>query len=117
MQVGGGIYLHDAVDNLTFVPEKGLVTYAEESWSDTYAKQLNRETGFETMGRTYLAIVVPNATRMDTLAGNALALRNYQLGDTLTYYFGGAWSNWSDGKQTQTKDADWQQIMNEFTNF
>lgn len=111
LQVGGGIYLHDSVDNLTFVPEKGLVTYAEESWSDKMAEQMNREAGYKTMGRTYVAVVVPGATRMDTLAGNALALRDYQLGDTLTYYFGGGWSEWTDGKQTQTKDEDWLTII------
>lgn len=116
LQVGGGIYLHDAVDNLTFVPEQGLVTYAEEAWSDKMAEQMNREAGFETMGRSYVAIVVPGATRLDTLAGNALALREYHLGDTLTYYFGGGWSNWSDGEQTQTKDEDWLAFMSSLNN-
>jgi len=33
------------------------------------------------------------------------------LGDTLTYYFGGQWSKWSDGEQTLAQDDEWWQVI------
>ena len=54
-----------------------------------------------------MAVITPNANRQEIIDGSLLSLKEYQLGDTLTYYFGGCWSEWSNGEQTMATDEDW----------
>ena len=45
-------------------------------------------------GRIYLTVRTPEATVTDMQDGNLIAVKDYQLGDTLTYYFGATWSEY-----------------------
>ena len=107
LYVGGGIYLHDTVDNIMQC-QCGAVAYAEDALSDKGAAKMNFDyNGSTTQGRSYVAVITPNATRQEIIDGSLLSLKEYQLGDTLTYYFGGCWSEWSNGEQTMATDEDW----------
>ena len=94
---GGGIYLHDTVDYYTTIPEVGYVFYEEDALSDKQAARMNYEyNGSTSQGRIQLSVKTPGATLTDIVDGNLVAVRPYQLGDTLTYYFGATWSEWSN---------------------
>ena len=93
--VGGGIYLHDTVDYYLTIPEVGYVFYEEDALSDKQAAQMNYEyNGSTSQGRIQLSVKTPGATLTDIVDGNLVAVRPYELGDTLTYYFGATWSEW-----------------------
>ncbi len=93
--VGGGIYLHDTVDYYMTIPEVGYVFYEEDALSDQQAAQMNYEyNGSTSQGRVQISVKTPCATLTDIVDGNLVAVRPYELGDTLTYYFGATWSEW-----------------------
>ena len=95
--VGGGIYLHDTVDYYMTVPEVGYVFYEEDALSDKAAAKMNYDyNGSTTQGRIQISVKTPGATLTDIVDGNLVAVRPYELGDTLTYYFGATWSEWSN---------------------
>jgi len=93
--VGGGIYLHDTVDYYLTIPEVGYVFYEEDALSDKQAARMNYEyNGSTSQGRIQISVKTPGATLTDIVDGNLVAVRPYELGDTLTYYFGATWSEW-----------------------
>ena len=93
--VGGGIYLHDTVDYYMTIPEVGYVFYEEDALSDKQAARMNYEyNGSTSQGRIQVSVKTPGATLTDIVDGNLVAVRPYQLGDTLTYYFGATWSEY-----------------------
>lgn len=93
--VGGGIYLHDTVDYYTTIPEVGYVFYEEDALSDKQAAKMNFDyNGSTSQGRIQMSVKTPGATLTDIVDGNLVAVRPYELGDTLTYYFGATWSKW-----------------------
>ena len=97
MLVGGGIYLHDTVDYYLTKPEVGYVFYEEDALSDKTAAKMNYEyNGSTTQGRVQISVKTPDATLTEIRDGNLIAVRPYELGDTLTYYFGATWSEWSE---------------------
>ena len=97
MLVGGGIYLHDTVDYYLTKPEVGYVFYEEDALSDKTAAKMNYEyNGSTTQGRVQISVKTPGATLTEIRDGNLIAVRPYELGDTLTYYFGATWSEWSE---------------------
>ena len=97
MLVGGGIYLHDTVDYYLTIPEVGYVFYEEDALSDKTAAKMNYEyNGSTTQGRVQISVKTPGATLTEIRDGNLIAVRPYELGDTLTYYFGAMWSEWSE---------------------
>ena len=97
MLVGGGIYLHDTVDYYLTIPEVGYVFYEEDALSDKTAAKMNYEyNGSTTQGRVQISVKTPGATLTEIRGGNLIAVRPYELGDTLTYYFGATWSEWSE---------------------
>jgi hypothetical protein len=94
--VGGGIYMHDTVDYYLTIPEAGYVFYEEDALSDKQAAQMNYEyNGSTSQGRVQISVKTPGATLVDIVGGNLVAVKPYQLGDTLTYYFGATWSEWN----------------------
>lgn len=115
LYVGGGIYLHDTLDN-AFVCEKcGAIAYAEDALSDRQAARMNEEyNGSTTQGRSYEAVITPGATVQGEMDGCLVSLRPYELGDTLTYYFGGGWSEWTDGVDSLATDEDWFAAIKQF---
>ena len=97
MLVGGGIYLHDTVDYYMTIPEAGYVFYEEDALSDKTAAKMNYEyNGSTTQGRVQISVKTPGATFAGIKDGNLIAVRPFELGDTLTYYFGATWSEWSE---------------------
>ena len=106
--VGGGIYLHDTVDNVMKCEKCGMVAYAEDALSDKAAARMNFEyNGSTSQGRSYIAVRTPDATIQQIIDGTLVSIRPYSLGDTLTYYFGACWSEWSNGSMSFPTDDDW----------
>lgn len=108
--VGGGIYMHDTIDNHIVCEKCGLVSYAEDALSDKNAAKMNYEyNGSTTQGRSYAAVITPGATQQGIVDGNLVSLKPYTLGDTLVYYFGAGWSQWydEDNKQIFATDEAW----------
>lgn len=108
--VGGGIYMHDMIDNYIVCDKCGLVSYAEDALSDKNAAKMNYEhNGSTTQGRSYVAVITPGASQQGIVDGNLVSLKPYTLGDTLVYYFGAGWSNWynEDNKQAFATDEVW----------
>ena len=96
--VGGGIYMHDTIDHFEVYEDLGTVFYEEEALSDKTAAQMNYDyNGSTSQGRIYLTVRTPEATVTDIQDGNLIAVKPYVLGDTLTYFFGATWSEWSEG--------------------
>jgi len=92
---GGGIYLHDTVDYYLTIPETGYVFYEEDALSDKQAARMNYEyNGSTSQGRIQISVKTPGATLTEIRDGNLIAVKPYELGDTLTYYFGATWSEW-----------------------
>jgi len=95
--VGGGIYLHDTIDHFEVYEDLGTIFYEEDALSDKTAAQMNYDyNGSTSQGRIYLTVRTPDATVTDMQDGNLIAVKDYQLGDTLTYFFGATWSEWSE---------------------
>ena len=95
--VGGGIYMHDTIDHFEVYEELGTVYYEEVALSDKTAAQMNYDfNGSTSQGRIYLTVRTPDATVTDIQDGNLIAVKDYQLGDTLTYFFGATWSEWKE---------------------
>ena len=94
--VGGGIYLHDTVDEVEYI-ERDAIQYTEDALSDKTAAQMNYDyNGSTSQGRITLFVRTPGATKVGLVDGNAVSVRPYILGDTLTYYFGATWSEWKE---------------------
>ena len=105
--VGGGIYMHDTIDNYIVCEKCGLVSYAEDALSDKNAAKMNYEhNGSTTQGRSYLAVITPGAAQQGVVDGNLVSLKPYALGDTLVYYFGAGWSQWYDEDNNQAFATD-----------
>ena len=95
--VGGGIYMHDTVEVYEIKEEEGTIVYEEDALSDKAAAKMNYEhNGSTSQGRIRLSVQTPGATFVGIKDGNAIAVKPYALGDTLTYYFGATWSEWSN---------------------
>ena len=95
--VGGGIYMHDTIDHFEVYENLGTIYYEEDALSDKTAAKMNYDyNGSTSQGRIYLTVRTPEATVTDMQDGNLIAVKDYQLGDTLTYFFGATWSEWSE---------------------
>lgn len=96
---GGGIYMHDTIDHFEVYEQLGTVFYEEDALSDKAAAKMNYDhNGSTSQGRIYLTVRTPDATVLDMQDGNLIAVKPYALGDTLTYYFGATWSEWSSNE-------------------
>jgi hypothetical protein len=116
MWVGGGIYLHDGADtaNIYYDSNRGIATYAEDALSDKTAAQMNYEyNGSTSQGTDYLALFNPRGATHGIQDDVLYALNAYTLGDTLTYYFGACWSQWSDGERSFPDKESWLQAIQE----
>ena len=106
--VGGGIYLHDTIDNSYTCDHCGIIAYAEDALSDKNAAQMNYEyNGSTSQGRSYIAVVTPHGGWQEIKDNTLFSVQPYQLGDTLTYFFGACWSEWSNEDQSFPTDQDW----------
>jgi len=93
--VGGGIYMHDTIDHFEVYDNIGTIFYEEDALSDKTAAQMNYDyNGSTSQGRVYITVQTPEATVTDIQDGNLIAVKPYNPGDTLTYFFGATWSEW-----------------------
>lgn len=92
LQMAAGICLHDVLDNVSYSKEGGWAAYAENAVSDAGVPQ----------GRNYAAVVLPETDEVLMQDQSLLCLADYTKGATLTYWFGGGWSQWH-----YPTDADW----------
>ncbi len=111
LALGGAIFLHDSIQNLQVYPEVGTIAYCESANSDKGIYKVHEAQGIDAttldFGRNYCAVYVPGAETFEQYAGTQVATRPYKLGETLTYYFGGAWS-----KRDFATDDDWKSAIN-----
>lgn len=116
--VGGGIFLHDSIDNLVQSEVDGALMYAEDALSDKQAARMNYEyNGSTSQGRSYIAVVLPYERPLFMDFDNtAVVVRPYELGDTLTYYFGACWSEWTNGEQSFPTDESWFEAVHRYIN-
>lgn len=115
LMVGGGIYLHDSVDNYMDCDHCGIIAYAEDALSDKTAAQMNKDyNGSTSQGRSYVAVKSTQRPLQKIVDGTLVSVEAYQLGDTLTYYFGACWSEWSNGEQAFPTDEDWFEAIPNF---
>ena len=111
IQVGAGLYLHEQMGEYTFLQEEGIITYTETALSDPGAVRLNKKWYDNTeLGLTHEAIVVPGAV-LRIVNNTAVAVVDLVPGETLTYWFGGCWSEWTDGKQSFPTSQDWREAI------
>ncbi len=87
-----GICLHDKIDNVSFSEQAGWAAYAEDAVSDAGEPQ----------GRNFCAVYVPDAKQIKVEAGHLLVITDTITDGTLTYWFGGGWSQWH-----YSTDAAW----------
>ena len=106
--LGGGIYLHDSIDNIYTCDHCGVIAYAEDALSDKTAAKMNYEfNGSTSQGRSYIAVMTPHGGWQDVMDGTLFTVQPYELGDTLTYFFGACWSEWKNGEMCFPTDQDW----------
>ena len=106
--LGGGIYLHDSIDNIYTCDHCGVIAYAENALSDKTAAKMNYEfNGSTSQGRSYIAVMTPHGGWQDIIDGTLFTVQPYELGDTLTYFFGACWSEWKNGEICFPTDQDW----------
>lgn len=109
--VGGGIYLHGQEtlsENIYLCDHCGVIAFAEDALSDQTAAQMNyKYNGSTSQGRCYIAVITPPGGWQDIIDGTLFSVQPYQLGDTLTYYFGACWSEWRNGDEAFPTDEDW----------
>jgi len=116
MELGTGLWLHDSIGDI--VTEADRILYTETAMSDPGAVRLNAKWyGYTDLGQTHEAIYMPAAVH-NGLYDNHVAVLTapYQMGDTITYYFGGCWSGWSDGERTMATAQEWRECVNENIN-
>ena len=107
LSVGAGLYLHDSVGTYQFLTEPGLIVYTETALSDPGAVRLNKKWYDNIdLGQTHEAIYLPGSTQR-ILANTAVATIDLMPGETVTYWFGGCWDRWTDGKQCFPTQEEW----------
>ena len=115
LMVGGGIYLHDTVDAYIDCDHCGIIAYAEDALSDKTAARMNKEyNGSESQGRSYIAVLSAQRPLQKIVDGTLVSVQAYQLGDTLTYYFGACWSEWHNGELSFPTDQSWFDAIAQF---
>ncbi|MBR1427068.1 MAG: DUF4861 family protein [Paludibacteraceae bacterium] len=108
IEVGGGVYTHDTLDNVWLSEDGGTMAYAEDALSDKQAAQMNYEyNGSTTQGRSYIALSLPGAEHYGIIDNTLYLSRAYTYGEKLTYRFGACWSEWSNGKRHFGTDDSW----------
>lgn len=108
MQVGGAIFLHDSIDNLVEGNEEGIgyLAYCENATSDKGIYKIHESQGIDAntldFGRNYVAVLMDHAEAAPQLDITKACIKQYKVGDTFTYYFGGGWS-----KRDYKTDNEW----------
>ena len=85
LYVGGGIRLYDSADSIYTCDHCGIIACAHHSAN----------------GHRYAAVVTPHGGWQDTIDGTLFSLQPYELGDTMTFFFG-----MQEGADTYPADQD-----------
>lgn len=94
LYAGGGIYLHDTIDQVEYLDAE-TVRYTEDALSDKTAAQMNFDyNGSTSQDRVAITVRTPGATLTDIIDRTLVSVRPYTLGDTLTYFFSASWSEY-----------------------
>ncbi|MCQ2310722.1 MAG: DUF4861 domain-containing protein [Paludibacteraceae bacterium] len=111
IQLGAGLWLHDSIGTLNF--SNGAILYTENAMSDPGAVRLNLKWyNYTYLGETHEAVYMPGVENYNLYDNNiAVLAQPYVLGDTLTYYFGGCWSGWTDGTLSFPTHEDWSRYI------
>ncbi|MBQ9295585.1 MAG: DUF4861 family protein [Paludibacteraceae bacterium] len=108
---GGGIYMHDTIDQYDILNKFDAVIYSEDAQSDRTAAQMNYDyNGSTSQGRIYLAVHMQDAFMLGTEEGNIVAVSAYEPGSTLTYYFGAGWSEYQGAKSFPSLES-WKEAI------
>ena len=99
LQLAAGIFLHDSVDTYRVDLLDGTLAYAENAFNE-----LDRSP----VGRNDTAVILPGAAAEAQTLGSYCLRKDYKVGDTLTYYFGGGWNGW-----LYPEDNDWFKAVSE----
>lgn len=83
--VGGGIRLYDSADSIYTCDHCGIIACAHHTPD----------------GHRYAAVVTPHGGWQDTIDGTLFSLQPYELGDTMTFFFG-----IQEGADTYPADQD-----------
>ena len=111
LRVGAGLYLHDSIGAYQFLTDADAIVYTETALSDPGAVRLNKKWYDNIdLGQTHEAIIVPHSTPA-IIANTAVALVDYTPGEKLTYWFGGCWSEWTDGKRSFPTEEAWAEAI------
>ena len=94
LRVAAGIYLHkDSLSAIkTGMPMERWIAYSECAVSDA---------GLD-VGRDFVGVVMPQGDMAEMKDGSFIITQPYQTNSTITYYFGGGWSQW-----LFPSDTDW----------
>ena len=110
LQVGAGLYLHDSIGTYQFMDHS--LAYTETALSDPGAVRLNKKWYDNIdLGQTHEAIIVPGAVNGTIISNTAVLVRPYTPGETLTYWFGGCWDRWTDGKHAFPTHEAWSKAI------
>ena len=111
LRLGGAIFLHDLLKGSFVSHGMGMATFCEPANSDKGIYKVHEQQGIDAseldFGRNYCAVYVPGAEFFDELNNTQTVTRSYKVGETLTYYFGGAWS-----KRDYATDGEWITAIN-----
>jgi hypothetical protein len=97
--LAAGIFLHNGEGAEFISKEYPAIAYAEEAVSDAGLAA----------GRNYTAVCLPGGKDTAHVDKHLLLTAAYKPGDTLTYYFGGGWSEWKFAS-----DSDWFKAVERF---
>lgn len=108
VMIGGAYFHHD--DPFVNITEKvgntQVLACAEPATSDKGIYAVHERMGIDAttldFGRNYVTVIVPQADAWGCSKATEYAAVNYQMGQTVTYYFGGGWS-----KREYTTDDAW----------
>ena len=110
LRLGGAVFLHDSVQHLEVNAHNAFFTYCESANSDKGIYNVHQQKGIDAtqldFGRNYCAVYVPGVDEFAKYGNTEAATRPYKVGETLTYYFGGAWS-----KRDYATDEDWHRAI------
>lgn len=98
VQVAGGIFLHQIIGVTKADVAAGYIAYAENAVSDAGLAA----------GRNYIGVVMPGMKETKQNATHLLAIADYKMGQSYTYYFGAGWNKWG----FETDDAWFNYVAN-----
>lgn len=108
VMIGGAYFHHDDLSNdlSVKVGDSQIIACAEPATSDKGIYRVHEQMGIDAtaldFGRNYVVVIVPGADGTGCAGATEYAVKDYEMGQTVTYYFGGGWS-----KRDFATDEEW----------